>query len=47
MLDNEEIDQVDSFAYIGSVISKDGWCSENVKSRIAEVHGIFFQLKIV
>ena len=25
---NEKIDQVDSFTYLGSIISKDGGCSE-------------------
>ena len=35
--DNERIDQLDSFPNIGSIISKDGGCIEDVKSRIAKV----------
>jgi hypothetical protein len=35
-LGNEKIDQVDSFTYLGSIISKDGGSSEDVKSRIAK-----------
>ena len=34
-LGNEKIDQVGSFTYLGSIISKDGGSSEDVKSRIA------------
>ena len=30
-LGNEKIDQVDSFTYLGSIISKDGGSSEDVK----------------
>ena len=33
---NEKIDQVGSFTYLGSIISKDGGNSEDVKSRIAK-----------
>ena len=31
MLGDEKIDQVDSFAYLGSILSKDGGSSEDVK----------------
>ena len=44
-LGSEKIDQVDSFTYLGSIISKDGGSSENVKSRITKAQGIFSQLK--
>ena len=30
-LGNEKIDQLDSFTYLGSIISKDGGCREDVK----------------
>ena len=33
---NEKIDQINSFTYIGSIISKDGGSSEDVESRIAK-----------
>jgi hypothetical protein len=36
MLDKEKIDQVKSFSYLGSIISKDGRSSEKMKSRIAK-----------
>ena len=47
-LGNEKIDQVGSFTYLGSIISKDGGSSEDVKSRIPKAQGFFFsQLKKV
>ena len=44
-LGNEKIDQVGSFSYLGSIISKDGGSSEDVKSRIAKAQGVFFTVK--
>ena len=44
---NEKIDQIDSFTYLGSIISKDGGCSEDAKSRIAKADGVFSLLKKV
>ena len=44
---NGNIDQVDSFAYIGSIISKDGGSSEDIKSRIAKAQDVFSKLKEV
>ena len=41
-LGNEKIDQVGSFTYVGSIISKDGGNSEDVESRIAKSQGVFF-----
>ena len=46
-LGNEKIDQVGSFTYLGSIISKDGGSSEDVKYRIAKAQGVFSQLKKV
>ena len=40
-LGNENIDQVDSFTYLGSIINKDGWSSEDVKNRIAKAQVVF------
>ena len=40
-LGNENIDQVDSFTYLGSIISEDGGYFEDVKSRIAKAEGVF------
>jgi len=44
---NEKIDHVNSFPYLGSIISKDVASSEDVKSRIAMDQGIFSLLKKV
>ena len=41
-LGNEKIDQVGSLTYLGSIISKDGGSSEDVKSRIAKAQCVFF-----
>ena len=46
-LGNKKIDQVGSFTYLGSIISKDGGSSEDVKSRIAKAQGVFPLLKKV
>ena len=37
----KRFDQVGSFTYLGSIISKDGGSSEDVKSRIAKAQGVF------
>ena len=44
-LGNEKIDQVGSSTYLGSIISKDGGSSEDVKSGIAKAQGVFSQLR--
>ena len=44
-LSNEKIDQVGSFTYFGSIISKDGGSCEEVKSRIANAQSVFSQSK--
>ena len=41
VLGNEKIDQVDSFTYLGSIISKDGGCRDDAKNRIARPR-VFF-----
>ena len=40
-LGNENIDQVGSFTYLGSIISKDDGRSEGVESRVAKAQYIF------
>ena len=47
MLDNEKIDQVDSFTYLGSIISKGGGYSEDVKSIMAKtkIQCVFFTVE--
>ena len=47
MLGSKKTDQVDSFIYLGSIISKDGGCREDIKNRIAKDHGVFSQSKKV
>ena len=46
-LGNEEIDQVGSFTYLGSIISKYGGSSEGVESRQTKAQGVFSQLEKV
>ena len=41
VLVNEKINQVDSFTYLSSIISKDGRCSEDVKRKIAKAWDVF------
>ena len=45
MLGNKKIDPVDSFTYLGSIISKDSGNAEGVKCRIAKAMGVFSQFK--
>jgi len=40
-VDNKKIDQVESFTYLGSILSKDDGCSEDVKSRITKAQHVF------
>ena len=42
VLGNKNIDKMDCFIYLGSIIYKDDGYSENVKSRAAKALGIFF-----
>ena len=42
---NEKIDQVDRFTYLGCIISKDGESSEDVKSWMVKVQGVFFTVE--
>jgi len=46
-LGNEKIDQLDSFTYLGRIVSKDGGCREDFKSRKRQGLGCFSQLKKV
>ena len=39
--DNEDIDQVDSFTSLGSIITKHPGSSKDVKNRITKVQGFF------
>jgi len=45
MLGNGNIGQVYSFTYPGSIISKDNGSSEDVKSKIGKVQGVFFAVE--
>jgi len=36
---------VHSFNYLGNIISKDGGCSEDNKSRITKAQGVFFEVE--
>ena len=39
--DNDKIDQMDRFTYLGTISIEDSWSSGNVQSRIAEAQVVF------
>jgi hypothetical protein len=41
---DKEVEQVDSFAYLGSFVAKDGGADEDVRSRTRKASGAFIQL---
>jgi len=43
-VDETEIEEVGSFAYLGSVVSVNGGTEEDVASRIKKANGVFIQL---
>ena len=43
-LQEMEIEEVGSFAYLGSVVSESGGTEEDVASRIKKANGVFVQL---
>ena len=47
MSGNEKINQLDSFIYLGSIISKNGGCSEDVESRLAKAQSLSFTVEKV
>ena len=46
-LENTEIKEIESFVYLGSVVSKNGGTEEDVASRIKKANGVFIQLNPV
>ena len=42
-----QLNEVNSFTYLGSIISKDGGSSEDLKSQIAMAQGVFHSWKKV
>jgi len=44
-LGNEKIDQMESFTYLRSIISKDSGSSEDIKTRIAKLKVFFHSYK--
>ena len=47
VLDQERIEAVDSFVYLGSIVSSSGYCSREVKRRIGLAGSVFKQLERV
>ena len=43
-LEETEIEEVESFVYLGSVVSENGGTEEDVGSRIKKANGVFVQL---
>lgn len=46
-VDGKDIEQVETFTYLGSVVTKNGGADEDVKQRIRKVNGAFMQLYAV
>ena len=44
-LEGNEIDEVETFTYLGSIIDKHGGTDADVKARIGKTRGTFIQLK--
>jgi len=44
-IDVQEVEQVKQFKYLGSVIKADGYCDEDIKSRIAMGKIVFMAKK--
>ena len=44
-LGNKKINQLGSFTYLDSIISKDGGSSKDIKSRITKAQGVLSQFK--
>ena len=45
MLGGEELEEVDSFTYLGSIISKQGGTEEDIGARIGKARAVFLTLK--
>jgi len=45
MIDGVKVEQVDSFRYLGSLISADGYCEMEIHSRIKMAKRIFLDKK--
>jgi hypothetical protein len=45
--ENTEIEEIESFVYLGSVVSKNGGTEEDVANRIKKANGAFVQLNPV
>lgn len=47
VIENEKVEEVGKFIYLGSVISNDGSCKEDLQNRIAKGQSVFSQLRKV
>jgi hypothetical protein len=44
-LDGEEIENVDKFPYLGSIVTKEGGSMKDVRNKISKANGTFNQLR--
>ena len=44
-LEGNEIDEIETFTYLGSIIDKHGGTAADVKARVGKARGAFIQLK--
>ena len=46
-VDGQQVEQVSQFRYLGSLISKNGYCTKEIWSRIEMTKKVFMQKKIM
>jgi len=44
-VDGQQVEQVSQFRYVGSLISEDGYCTKEIRSRIETVKKVFMEKK--
>jgi len=44
-VDGQQVEQVSQFRYLGSLISEDGFCTKEIRSRIEMVMKVFMEKK--
>ena len=45
-IDGQQVEQVSQFIYLGSLISEDGYCTKDIRSRSEIVKLVFMEKKI-
>ena len=45
-VDGQQVEQVSQFRYVGSLISEDGYCTKEIRSRIETVKKVFMEKEL-